>query len=114
MANTQITYMYRDASNFKQFETVILRGEMSEEDISLIIGKLVDGTFFIPEQVGLPRLQFRWSSLNNADHVYHELTREDITLTDLSPTIKITAKRLVDNFRHVKWNIIKSHQALWS
>lgn len=114
MANTQITYMYRDASNWKQFETVVLAGAMSQEDIDLIISKLEDGDLFIPEQVGLPRLQFRWPTLNEDDHVYHELKREDFKIVDLPPTLEITAKELVENFRNVNWDILFSDWTLWS
>lgn len=114
MANTQITYMYRDASNWKQFETVVLAGAMSQEDIDLIISKLEDGDLFIPEQVGLPRLQFRWPTLNEDDHVYHELKREDFEIVDLPPTLEITAKELVENFRNVNWDILFSDWTLWS
>lgn len=113
MANTQIEYMYRDASNWKQFETVVLAGEMSEEDINLIIGNLEFGDLFMPEQVGLPRLQFRWPTLNDDDHVYHELKREDIKIVDLPPTIEMTAKELVENFRNVDWDVRWSHWTLW-
>lgn len=114
MANTQITYMYRDASNWKQFETVVLAGAMSQEDIDLIISKLEDGDLFIPEQVGLPRLQFRWPTLNEDDHVYHELKREDFEIVDLPPTLEITAKELVENFHNVNWDILLSDWTLWS
>jgi hypothetical protein len=114
MANTQITYMYRDASNWKQFETVVLAGAMSQEDIDLIISKLEDGDLFIPEQVGLPRLQFRWPTLNEDDHVYHELKREDFKIVDLPPTLEITAKELVENFHNVNWDILLSDWTLWS
>ncbi len=114
MANTQITYMYRDASNWKEFETVILAGEMSQEDIDLIIGKLEDSNLFMPEQVGLPRLQLKWPTLNEDDHVYHELTREDFEIVDLPPTVEMTAKELVENFRTVEWDIVASIKTLWS
>lgn len=114
MANTQITYMYRDASNWKQFETVVLAGEMTPEEIDLILRRLEDGNLFLPEQVGLPRLQFRWPTLNEDDHVYHELTREDIEIVDLPPTIEMSAKELVENFRNVKWDVVESVKTLWS
>lgn len=113
--NTQIQYTYRDASNWKQHEVVVLEGELSTEDIDFIMGKLESAMWFLPEQVGLPRLQPRWGILNNDDHIWHELLREDIRSIALPPTIAMTAQQLVENFRNVHaWDIVKSDSSLWS
>ncbi len=113
MPNTQITYMYRDASNWKQFETVILWGEMNDNDIETILSRLTDHNLFLPEQVGLPRLQHRWENLNEDDGIYHELKLEDFTKSDLEPTVDMTAQELVENFRKVEWDIKRSIWTLW-
>lgn len=113
MVNTEFTYLYRDASNWKQFETIILEGEMSTEDIDLIMSRLEDEDLFLPEQVGLQRLQHRWGKLNEDDHAYHELNREDIKIVDLPSTTPMTAKELVENFRTVSWDIQRSVWTLW-
>ena len=114
MANTELTYMYRDGGNWKQFETVVLRGEMTPADMDLIISKLESGYLFFPEQVGLPRLQHRWERLNADDHVYHELDRSDIKIVDAPPTTTLSARELVENFRRVEWDIQKSFLTLWT
>ncbi len=114
MANTQISYLYRDASNYKQFESVILEGELSENDIGIIIKKLVDGVLFIPEQVGLESLQQKFDDLNDDDHIYHELHREGIGLVEAPPTITLSAKELVRNFQNVNWDVNKAYWRLWS
>jgi hypothetical protein len=105
MANTEFSYMYRDASNWKQFETVVLAGEISQQDIDLIMSKLEDGNLFIPEQVGLSSLQGKWPLLNNDDHIWHELRRDDLKIVDISPTISVTTKELVENFRNISWDV---------
>ncbi len=51
--NTSITYQYRDASNYKEFDTVIIRGLFSLNDID---GYLYDREFFIPSEIGLKDL----------------------------------------------------------
>lgn len=70
-------YLYRDAANFKQFETVLLVGKASESDVQALESSLEGGEFFIPEQVGLHSLQNRLQTLspvpNRNDHVWHEM-----------------------------------------
>lgn len=113
MANTQFTYLYRDAGNWKQFETIILEGEMSAKDIDMIMSKLESDGFFLPEQVGLPRLQNRWEVPNNDDHIWHELSRGDIEIVDLPATTTMTSANLVARFRRVKtWNVKRALKLL--
>ena len=50
--NTRINYMYRDASNYKVQNDVIVPGIVSDEQISEIISCLDSGEFFIPSKVG--------------------------------------------------------------
>lgn len=114
MKNTEITYLYRDASNWKQYETLILSGEITPEEIGFIVNKLQDGYLFIPKQVGLIALQKCWADLNEDDHIYHELYREDIRIVNEAPTIDISTQQLVDNFKQVKsWNVIQAEHDLW-
>jgi len=118
MTNTEISYMYRDAGNWKQFNTVVLLGKMSPENIELIFAILEDGNLFIPEQVGLEKLQDRWDKLySDIDHVWHELNRDDIEIVDDLPTIDLTAQELVENFRRIKtnkgWYIARSDWLMW-
>ena len=52
--NTLITYQYRDAANYKEFDTVIIHGQLSLSDIEEY---LYDKEFFIPTEIGLKELQ---------------------------------------------------------
>lgn len=52
--NTKMTFMYRDADNYKSFSDVILSGTMSDDDLKAIKENLDRGMFFIPHQLGLP------------------------------------------------------------
>jgi hypothetical protein len=116
MANTAFSYMYRDASNWKRFETVILEDELTPQDINLILNCLEDQSLFLPEQVGLPALQKGWETLNEDDHVWHELKRDDIQIVNESPTISTTTRELVEKFRLVYskgWDVSKADGDLW-
>lgn len=64
MKNTALSYLYRDADNFKQSKVVILEGELAEGMLERIISSAKDDGdqsgnpgYFIPGQVGLPDLQ---------------------------------------------------------
>lgn len=54
MKNTRISYLYRDASNYKQHNEVVVPGTFTQEQIEAIIGCLDAGEYFIPVQVGFP------------------------------------------------------------
>lgn len=105
MPNTEIEYMYRDASNYKAFRTIIVAGEIDEEDIKACLDNVSSGVEFIPSQVGLEDLQSELVSYPSADdHVWHEF--ESAKPTDAPPTdgLKLTAKQLLKNFRARKDN----------
>ena len=99
--------MYRDASNYKVFESVVLAGELLMETLAPCLGTISTGREFIPSQVGLEDLQPRMLSYPSADdHVWHEL--ESVELTS-SPVTKpeLSAAQLLQNFRDVQgeWNV---------
>jgi hypothetical protein len=77
---TLVEYMYRDASNYKQFGSFVLDGSFCLEDIEAL---LWDGEFFIPERVGVATLVP--AEKTRDDHYLHtiELTRE----TDVSESL---------------------------
>jgi hypothetical protein len=73
--NTSLVYLYRDASNYKQYGSVVLEGALSVEDIRHL---LIDGEYFIPSQAGLPDLQHKFRAQGFAyptedDHAWHEV-----------------------------------------
>lgn len=100
--NTSITYLYRDASNYKQFDTVIISGQLSLNDIEDFF---YEKEFFIPSEIGLKDLQPE--NLNQYDHIWHEIL--EISHTQEKPTVNITAKKIISNFRKAsqeEWNIL--------
>lgn len=101
MQNTKIEYLYRDASNYKQWNEAVLAGEFTKDDIDKI-RDVMDGEFFCPEQVGLPLVRPD-DSYTEDDHCWSELDPEGgISLTDEAPTVDLTWRQLVENFCKVK------------
>ena len=106
--NTQIIYQYRDAANYKFFDTVIVGGSFSLGDIEKY---LYDNEFFVPAEVGLKGLQPE--KLNNNDHIWHEIL--EISHTNKKPTVTITAEEIVLNFERAsleEWNILEASERL--
>ncbi len=106
--NTLITYQYRDASNYKQFDTVIIHGQFSLSDIEEY---LYENEFFIPSEIGFKDLQPE--ILNQDDHIWHEIL--EINHTHEKPTANISADEIISNFRRAslaEWNILEASKRL--
>lgn len=82
-------YLYRDASNYKSWGTLVLRGAATASDLEVLKSKFESGEFFIAEQLGIPPLYAELWEFSNGpsidDHVWHSFhalrlaTDEDIT-----------------------------------
>ena len=97
MANTQMDYLYRDGDNYKKGNSVILPGEITEEQRDAIMATPNEGQWFIPAAVGLPEKRFGdWTEV---DHPYFELDESDFELTDLPPTVTVSIPALVKAFQ---------------
>lgn len=72
--NIKFNYLYRDAGNYKIFDSVIFtnRAGMDIDSVELAVrSKLTDGIYFIPEKWKIPRLSFEGYS-PELDHDFHE------------------------------------------
>jgi len=94
--NTMVSYLYRDASNFKVFNFAVIEGELSTEDQNTILSSLSEDEYFIPRQVGLPEKRFE--SWTEDDHAWFELEPGFATPCDWAPTVSLTCSQLVANF----------------
>lgn len=63
---TRVSYLYRDASNYKYRGDFHVLGEIEIDELR---GDLFDSEFFIPERIGLPAL--RPEVTNDDDHLLH-------------------------------------------
>lgn len=95
--NTKINYLYRDASNYKQPQSVVVEGELSKGQIEQIY-ETCDGEYFIPAQIGLPEIRF--DKITEDDHCWFEIG--EIELTEDKPTELETAEEIYKNFMNVK------------
>lgn len=115
--NTKIEYMYRDAENYKEYETVIIPGEITKEQKELIKNNLDDNENFIPSQVGLEDLQPRMINFpSESDHIWHEFDiSENDLLTDEPPTTNHCFKDIsefVEQFKDIEWDILEAMKNL--
>ena len=103
--NTQIRYLYRDASNYKVKNECVVTGTFTQEQIAQIMGCCDLGEYFIPSQVGLPERRFdRYDP--EEDHCWFELAEDGFEETARPATVEISAQQLVESFAAAKehWN----------
>lgn len=104
---TIITYMYRDASNYKFYQEYVVIGTFTEAEKKEIISCLSEGLFFIPEQVGMPAA--RPEDINEDDHCWHEMS-DDLSWTfkeaydAVEDTDGTSAQELLKYFKEAKGN----------
>lgn len=69
-------YLYRDASNYKSWGSLILRGAFKESDLDILKKQFDAGRYFIAEQIHVPALYAElWQYSNGPsidDHAWHE------------------------------------------
>jgi len=73
LQNIKINYLYRDASNYKQFGSIVFTNNsgLGLNHVEKILrGRLIDGEYFSALQWGFPELFFHTSTAD--DHEWHE------------------------------------------
>jgi hypothetical protein len=69
-------YLYRDASNYKAWGSLLLKGQVTQADVDALGKCLEGGEFFIAEQVGVPPVYAELWEFSDGptddDHVWHE------------------------------------------
>lgn len=102
--NTKISYLYRDASNYKVPNECIVRGLLTDEQTKAILDCL-DRDNFIPSQVGLPERRFdRFDP--EEDTCWFELYESGFEPTDAEATVDLSVDELVSRFlaRKDRWD----------
>ena len=107
--NTRITYLYRDASNYKKHNEIVVKGELSQAQADYILSQCLNDYcedeemgYFIPEQLGLPAERF--DDLTGDDHCWFELWSGFAEETTALPTVDISADELARKFQEAKRN----------
>lgn len=101
--NTKISYLYRDASNYKMFNECVIKGVLSAEQIQTILDCCND-EWFIPSKVGLPEKRFKkWT---DDDHIWFEFDEWEDCFEETSEpaNVDITCDELVASFERCKDN----------
>lgn len=83
MKAIEFIYQYRDASNYKRGDSIILDPGCDIDETGLkVLNEMVreffdEGEYFIAEQIGVPEAFFS-ESVYEDDHCWHEFLRFDI------------------------------------
>lgn len=109
--NTKISYLYRDADNYKVYNECVIEGELTEQQIETIMDCCDCGEYFIPGQVGMPECKFDECD-SEADHCWFELSRDGFEQTSRPADISLTAEQLVSNFSVCKDNWQDGEEAM--
>ena len=101
--NTKISYLYRDAGNYKQYNECIVAGALSAKQIRAILDCCDMSEYFIPRQVGLP--EHRFSTYDpQVDHCWFELDADSFSETREPSMTALTATDLVNRFEECRNN----------
>lgn len=95
--NTKISYLYRDESNYKSYQSVILNGLITKDQIAKILQSLPDCTYFIPEYVNFPS-ERNWDFNPQVDDAFWEMDKNSFSKTTEEPTIECTPDDIVKRF----------------
>ena len=100
--NTKITYLYRDAENFKVWNDCVIPGAITPEQQKAILDCLDKGEYFIPHLVGFPEIKFGGVDDPDLDHPWFEMYASAFEATHVSPTIFVSAPELIEKFSMCK------------
>ena len=94
--NIAFDYLYRDAGNYKLYESVVFQ---NENNVPLIfLQRAIEACFeqriyFVPETLEIPRLRFR-NYDQELDHIWHEF--DSISETDFPHTAGKTVSKFFE------------------
>jgi len=106
MTNTEVEYMYRDGSNYKQYGRAVFEGELTEEQVATIwanTGSTWGDDHFLPAQVGLEVVAENFESHYDDDHPWHELI--SIEPTESLPTEDTPAAEWFEQWVDIQWDV---------
>ena len=97
-------YLYRDASNYKSWGSLLLEGRATKAELEALRTSLNCGEFFIAEQVGIPPLYAELWQLSGGptedDHVWHTFHElRPATAEEISRTLWGKVSELIMRFK---------------
>lgn len=99
--NTKITYLYRDACNYKNINEVIVNGHLTAQQKRKIISCCDCKHYFIPRQVGFPEVRFKKID-PEIDTCWFEIDEYSFEATSEKPTLDMTPEKVVKKFMEEK------------
>lgn len=96
--NLKFEYLYRDAGNYKQFGFMVLENPTQikpDAARDFIRPYLIDGEFFYPDKVQVPRIEI-YEYDPEIDHHWYEF--EKFSLTNEKSTESITVQNFINRF----------------
>ena len=103
-------YLYRDASNYKAWGTLLLQGACSNADVESLRKQFDSGEFFIAEQLGIPPLYAELWELSSGptadDHIWHTFyALRPATPEETNVPVFCTVENLTTKIKSVEaWN----------
>lgn len=100
-------YLYRDASNYKAWGTILLSGFPSQNGIAALRACLESDEYFVAEQVGIPAVYKELWDLSGGptsdDHALHEFVNLRQATTEETATLPLygSLSKLLEAFQVV-------------
>jgi hypothetical protein len=83
---TLFSYMYRDASNYKQHGEISFLGTITEDEEARLEAALDEGEYFIATQVRVPEVFFEYGEDSAEDHhCWHEYSGVEPAMAATDP-----------------------------
>jgi hypothetical protein len=78
-SNTKFEYLYRDASNYKSWGSVVFAGPSNDDMQMRLMSAFESGEFFIAQQVRIPEVFLKGWPLDQDDHCWHAFSSMEET-----------------------------------
>jgi hypothetical protein len=101
MPNIKFNYLHRDSANYKKFNAIVFKDDLSisiEELETLIKSKLVDGQWFYADKWNLPEI-FLDSFDYKIDPTWHEF--ESVEYTDEPANSEFILAKFIDILKNL-------------
>lgn len=99
--STSIEYLYRDGSNYKRLNKIIVPGRYTEEQLQTIISCLYEEQWFVPHKVGFPEEKID-DVETETDHPWFELNIWDFEDSNEPPQTDKSPEEVVNLFLAAK------------
>ena len=114
----RIEYLYRDAGNFKTWNSAVVAGAIPTEGAESILSACerdIDSGLFIPYQVGLPEDRGGFPFDEGMDVPFFEIGPGSFSLTVAEPTTGLSAPELVARFDRQRgaWDAVAAEGRLY-